>query len=104
MAQCTYCKGEIQLYDGGTAICVKCSEDRESKREPRAPTQDIKSALNREVAAATQRVLSATEAFSVMLVDIPSRLPHPDGTQRIRSASNQLKIARKDMARAHSRF
>ena len=35
------------------------------------------------------------------MADIPSRLPHPDETQRIRSASNRLTVARKDMVKAY---
>jgi hypothetical protein len=34
----------------------------------------------------------------------PSGLPHPDGFQRIKNASNVLSAARQQMAAAHNRF
>jgi len=35
---------------------------------------------------------------------VPSGLPHPDGTQRIRNASRELFRARKEMMTAHRRL
>jgi hypothetical protein len=103
MAKCAYCKADTELYDGGTPICVGCSEDRENKRKPPAFAQDFHSALYQEVVAATARVNSATADF-YLTMEAPSGLPHPDGTQRIHNASNRLTAARKDMMRAYSRF
>jgi hypothetical protein len=34
MAKCTYCGSETELFDGGVPICLKCSEQRETKRKP----------------------------------------------------------------------
>ena len=104
MAKCGYCEADTELYDGGIPICVGCSDRLESKRKPSLPAQDINSVLHHEVVAAAERVKSASEAFYSTMADIPSRLPHPDGTQRIRSASNRLTVARKDMTKAYSRL
>ena len=34
MAKCSYCGSETELYSGGVPICVKCSNERDSKRKP----------------------------------------------------------------------
>jgi hypothetical protein len=36
----------------------------------------------------------ASEAFDEVLRDIPSRIPHPDGVQRIKNTSSALSVAR----------
>lgn len=33
MAQCAHCQAETELYDGGVAICVTCSNALETKRK-----------------------------------------------------------------------
>jgi len=104
MAQCSYCEAETELYDGGTPICIKCSEKRETKRKTPSRAQDTHTVLYEEVLAATARVNAASEEFSSTMGSIPSGLPQPDGTQRIRNASNALTTARKEMMRAYSRF
>jgi len=104
MAKCSYCQAETELYDGGTPICITCSEKRATKRKSPSPAQDIHSVLYQDVVAATARVNAATEEFSFTMGNIPSGLPHSDGKQHIRNASNRLTDARKDMMRAYSRF
>ena len=42
--------------------------------------------------------------FQAVMSDIPSGLPHPDGTQRIHNASSQMKDAREGMMTAHKRL
>ena len=34
MAKCTDCGSETELYSGGAPLCVKCSNDRDSKPKP----------------------------------------------------------------------
>jgi len=101
MAKCPYCDAEIE---GNGPGCMKCLEKRERTRKPPVPEQDIYRALFQDVIEATARVNSASEMFSSTMADIPSALPHPDGTQRIRNSSNQLRDARKGMMRAYSRL
>jgi len=36
--------------------------------------------------------------------DIPSHLPHPDGTQHLSNAARELSAARKEMMDAHNRL
>ena len=77
MAQCAYCQSEIELYDGGVPICVKCSNAREIKRKPPATEQDIRTTLMHDL-------VEATEHANV--------------------ASRDLATARKEMMKAHNRL
>jgi len=56
------------------------------------------------LADASSRAAAAHAEFIAAVDDIPSGLPHPDGTQRIQNASSKLRAARDDMKRAHSRL
>jgi len=105
MAKCVYCGSETELFDSGTPICVQCSEEREAKRKPPAPTQKtIRATLLQNVLEATARSNAATREFELVLDQIPSGLPQPDGAQRIKNASNALTIALKEMTSAHNRL
>ena len=42
--------------------------------------------------------------FIAVMGDVPSGLPHPDGTQRIHNASRELSAARKEVMKAHTRL
>ena len=95
MTECTYCKTETQLYDNGVPICLKCIE---VKRKP--PNRDqIVTHLVGRIAEATAQVSTANQTFS----DVISKLPHPNGLQRIKKASMDLDVARKEMMKAHKR-
>jgi hypothetical protein len=52
----------------------------------------------------TTRLNMASEEFNVIMSSVPSAMPHPDGSLRIRQASRELSAARKEMLRAHSRL
>ena len=58
----------------------------------------------RDLTEATLRAESATTEFNGVTSDIPSFIPHPDGTQRIHNASRKLTEARDEMMKAHRRF
>jgi hypothetical protein len=47
---------------------------------------------------------TASEAFEEVLGEIPSWLPYPDGTQRIRNASSALSVAREKLSVAMMRL
>jgi len=53
---------------------------------------------------AALRAESATREFNAITSDLPSFIPPPDGTQRIRNASHVLKAARDEMMMAHKRL
>jgi hypothetical protein len=61
------------LYDGGTAVCVECADAP-------APQHSIATKLMRDAAAATERADAANAAFHALMRDIPSNVPHPDGS------------------------
>jgi len=103
MAECARCKTYTQLFENGVPICLNCTEQRELKRKP--PNADqIRTTLVGRIAQATARVSEANRKFSETIGQFPSGLPHPDGVQRIKNASNELTVARKEMMTAHKRL
>ena len=105
MAECAYCKAETQLYDRDVPICTKCAEAREgSPRKPPTAEQSIRTRLLQEVLEATARSSQAAREFEAVIGQFPSGLPHPDGSQRIESASQNLTVARKALMKAHNRL
>jgi hypothetical protein len=104
MAQCAHCKTETDLFDNGVPICLECSEEGSIKRKPNATVQEIRTILLQELQRATKRNSEAIREFEAVIDQFPSGLPHPDGVQRIKTASNALSITRKEMASAHNRL
>jgi len=106
MAGCSRCGAETELYISGVPLCVKCSDLQEVKPKPLPPPQseDIRSILSQDLMSATARNNEALREFDEVSGQFPSGLPHPDGVQRIKNASNALNIARKQMATAHKRL
>jgi hypothetical protein len=106
MAACAYCGAETELYESGVPLCVKCSDERESKakKKPPASGQSIRSVLVDEIAQATARVNKASQAFFEVMGQIPTGFPHSDGSQHIHNVSRELSTARQDLMRAHTRL
>lgn len=71
---------------------------------PLATLEKVHDLLQQELKAATERAASASAAFLDITSQVPSGLPHPDGTQRIRNISHELAYARTELMRAHSRM
>ena|SRR5258706_2734232 len=104
MAQCAYCKTETFLYNCGVPVCIQCAEGREAEAKSPTTEQEIRLVLVNRIVEAETRLSVANEAFSSVMNQIPSGLPHPDGTQRIHNASRELDIAREEMMNAHTRL
>jgi hypothetical protein len=104
MAKCAYCKTETFLYDGGVPICLECADEREAKRKPQEIERHVRTVLIQDLTKTTERAHIASEVFDAIMADVPSALPHPDGTQRIHNASRDLSVARKEMMKAHARL
>src|SRR5258708_34260193 len=104
MARCAYCGDETELYNDGVPVCLKCTEIPETNGKPPATDQQIRSNLLQDVLELTARTQEATKEFEAVTRQIPSGLPHPDGVQCIKNASNKLSIARKELMKAHSRL
>ena len=97
MALCAYCRKETELYDGGTPVCVECADAPPSEHS-------IASTLHKEMAAATERAEAANAAFHALMRDIPSSVPHPDGSQHLHNASRELTVSRQAMMEATLRL
>ena len=104
MARCTICNAETELYDSGTPICVRCSDERQARRSLTPEERRITAILVQRIVDATSHVNAACEEFNAVVREIPSKLPHPDGAQRIHEASQKPSIARKQMMTAHTRL
>jgi hypothetical protein len=103
MAECAYCKAETELHESGVPVCPSCSE-APTKRKPPATEQQILGTLLQDVIELTARTEEATKEFEAVMGQIPSGLPHPDGTRRIKNASAKLSIARNELMKAHRRL
>lgn len=104
MAVCTFCRAETELYESGVPVCVKCSDARDSKRKPPTSEHEVLNVLKQDLQAAAERSKAATAAFDAVMNEIPSGIPHPDGTRRIHNASREVTVARMEMLRAHHRL
>src|ERR1700676_3812066 len=90
MGQCAYCNAETEIYFANVPICPNCTSEREANRKPVEVQSQIHTILKDELAVATEQAVQATEAFLKVTTEIPSGLPHPDGTQRIHNASHHM--------------
>ncbi len=104
MAECAYCKTDTHLYDGGVPICLKCADERDGKRKSPEMEREVRTILMRDLLQATARANAASDEFSAVMGDVPSALPHPDGTQRIHNVSRALFSAREEVMKAHTRL
>ena len=106
MAACAYCGAETELYESGVPICLKCSDQRESKASKKPPGSDrsIRNILLDDIAKATTRANKASHALIEVMGKIPSGFPPSDGSQNIHNVSRELSTARKDLMRAHTRL
>jgi hypothetical protein len=66
--------------------------------------EKVRTELQQELKDATERAAAASAAFLAVTSQVPSGLPYPDGTQRIRNISHELAFARTALMRAHSRL
>jgi len=97
VALCTFCKTETDLYEGRTPLCVKCADLTPALR-------GIRAELFRHLSESIKRADAAGDAFFRMTLNVPSGIPHPDGIQRIRNASRELKAAREELMKSHHRL
>ena len=62
--------------------------------------QEIRHLLEDNFDAAQQRRIAASKRYNEVISDIPSGIPHPDGTDRIRHASREYKSSREQATEA----
>lgn len=102
MAQCSVCKDETEIYEGGDVpVCVECLDRLKAKRKLPASEQPIHAALLQDFRDAAARSDEATREFQAVMGRLPSGLPQ---SQRIKNASCNLTIARNRMMTAHNRL
>src|SRR5712671_3975696 len=111
MAQCVYCKTETEMYEvGDVPLCIECSDcptcstEQKTRRKPPLTEPQIHRMLNEQLEAAIEHAVQASEVFFGVVTEIPSGLPHRDGTQRINDASCGLSLARHKMTVAQRRL
>ncbi len=110
-----------ELMLENNAVVMKEMERRGRRKKAKAPTPEapqpkaatpiplatlekVHDLLQDELKKATERAASASAAFLDVTSQVPSGLPHPDGTQRIRNIAHELAFARTELMRAHSRM
>jgi hypothetical protein len=101
---CAFCESEAEIAVGGVPLCESCSGKPESELEKLRMARQIRASLQREILAPTARAHAASKALSAIMDDIPSGLPQPDGSQRIKNAAHALGAARNEVMQAHSRL
>jgi hypothetical protein len=89
MQLCARCRAQMEFCGNGAPICRTCS---------------VREILTQEVLETTVHKAEAFSKFEAIMLNVPSGLPQADGVQRIKNASNELSIARKEMARAYTRL
>jgi hypothetical protein len=110
-----------ELMLANNDVVMKEMERRGQRKKAKAPAMDapqpktvahklppspekVRNKLQQELKDATERAATASSAFLAVTSQVPSGLPHPDGTQRIRNISHELAFARTALMRAHSRL
>ena len=100
---CAHSQAE-KLLDSSIPICLKCWETRATKRKPPVTADQVLTTLIESVLEATALKSKASEAFEIVIGQFPDGLPSPNGSQRIKDASEQLSRARRGMMTAHNRL
>jgi len=67
-----------------------------ARKSPAKDREQVLAALNHDLQVAQQRRDEASTQFSEIMKDVPSGLPHPDGTDRIHQASQKYFEAQKE--------
>lgn len=88
----------------GKAPATDAPQPKAATLSPLATLEKVHDLLQQELKAATERAATASAAFLDVTNQVPSGLPHPDGTQRIRNIAHELAFARTELMRAHSRM
>lgn len=104
MKICIFCESEAELAIDGMPVCEECSGKSASEFGELETDRQIRAALQRQILTSTARAHAASQELIAIMSDIPSGLPHPDGSQRIQNAARALAAARTEVMKAHSRL
>jgi hypothetical protein len=101
MQTCAYCKvQETELYEHNIPICVTCAAIQEEKERSR----NVHTVLVDALRTATQEANIANREFNAVISELPSALPHPDGTRQLANASFKVAVARSELTTSHNRL
>ena len=89
--------------DAGIPVCVACAGEI-GKVRSRGPGGDTHTILVQQLSEAAARAESASQKFNVIMSDVPTGIPHPDGIQRLHNASRQMSNARDELMKTHHRL
>ena len=104
MAECIHCGSETELFNNGVPVCVKCVNEREAHCKNRLSEQQVHTLLTVQLDEASARLEEAASAFRAVISEIPSGVPHPDGSQRVQNASREVSDARHQVMKAQNRL
>jgi len=100
--------GGRKLAMFGSDLTERGDENFQSEATAHLPEfvdhQEIRHLLEDDFDAAQQRRIAASKRYTEIMSDIPSGIPQPDGTDRIRQASGEYKASRDAATEAMKRL
>ena len=100
--------GDRKLAMFGSDLIERGEENFETETVPQMPDSvdrhEIRQLLEDAFDAAQQRRIEASKRFAEIMDDVPSGIPHPDGTDRIHQASREYKDSREAASAAMKRL
>jgi hypothetical protein len=94
MSPCRICGQLTELWVNQEPVCIACDG---------ASRESLLMRLAELEQAAQKEHLRLMQQFNEIVSDIPSGIPHPDGTERIERARRELQIARERYREARER-
>jgi len=100
MAKCSRCGSDTELFVNGLPLCLAC----DCQSNDQAESDHIHELLREEFNLAKADLDAASERFDALTREVPSGVPHPDGSLRIHAASKELSQAREVMMQKLARL
>lgn len=106
MIEVTWQDRKLAMF--GSDLIERGEENFKAEAVPQVPDsvdpQEIRELLEDAFDAAQQRRIDASKRFTEVMNDIPSGIPHPDGTDRIHQASREYRDSREAASAAMKRL
>jgi hypothetical protein len=100
--------GSRKLAMFGSDLTERGEENFQAEAVAQGPDfvdpQEIRQLLQDAFDEAQQRRIEASKRFTEVMDDVPSGIPHPDGTDRIKMASREYKDSREAASAAMKRL
>jgi hypothetical protein len=112
VAKCHNCGTDTELFYGGVPTCPKCAQTLDERLEGDARKPVTPDAASRSLAEVNRNLTAARDAYRkahaacLKAEDVAKHLSpgHPDGTQALRNADQQLALASKRYEKALREF